>query len=82
MESILPRWLPSTASPQHPFFDARPIYVGESKAPEGHNFKNRIAPEIAAEIRRLYGIKGMTKMAIAKKLGISRSTVVRYCGVK
>ena len=82
MNSKLPHWLPSSPNPEHPFFDARPIYLGESKAPPDHNFKNRIAPEIAAEIRRLYAIKGMTKMAIAHKLGISRSTVIRYCGVK
>ena len=81
MQSKLPTWAPPTTEPEHPLFDAPPNFVGEPKAAEGHNFKNRIAPEIAAEIRRLGAIRGMNKSHIAKKLGISRSTVIRYCGI-
>ena len=81
MQSKLPIWAPPTTDLEHPLFDAPPTFVGEPKAAEDHNFKNRIAPEVAAEIRRLSAIRGMNKSHIAKKLGISRSTVIRYCGI-
>lgn len=77
----LPVWQLESADPKHPLFDAPPSYVGELKGPEGHIFKSRIAPEIAAEIRRMNAIRGMNKSHIAKKLGISRATVIKYCGI-
>ena len=77
----LPVWQSESTDPEHPLFDAPPSYVGELKGPEGHNFKSRIAPEIAAEIRRMNAIRGMNKSHIAKKLGISRATVIKYCGI-
>nr|BAR30658.1 hypothetical protein [uncultured Mediterranean phage uvMED] len=41
----------------------------------------KLSEETAAEIRRLFKINGMTKLAISQKLKISRSTVIRYLGM-
>ena len=80
MKLQLPVWEPPATDAKHPLFEAPPIFVTDSQpAQEWSNA--RIAPEIAAEIRRLHSIRGMNKSHIAKKLGISRATVLRYCGI-
>lgn len=79
MKSQLPVWEPPATDPKHPLFDAPPTFVHDSQ-PVQQWSNARIAPEIAAEIRRLFKINGMTKLAISQKLKISRSTVIRYLG--
>ena len=82
MDSILPRWLPPTANPEHPLFEARPVFADRVEPPSStRRYAPKISEETAAEIRRLFAIKGMTKLAISQKLKISRSTVIRYLGM-
>lgn len=80
MKSQLPVWEPPATDPKHPLFEAPPTFVNNPQ-PVQEWSNARIAPEIAAEIRRLHSIRGMNKSHIAKKLGISRATVLRYCGI-
>lgn len=77
----LPTWEPSSANPEHPLFEARPQFLQLAERPSTAKNNTKISEEIAAEIQRLFKIKGMTKLTIARQLGISRSTVIRYLGV-
>ena len=77
----LPTWDPPSANPEHPLFEARPRFLQTTERPSDvKKYTPKISEETAAEIRRLFQIKGMTKLAISQKLKISRSTVIRYLG--
>ena len=76
----LPPWNPPTNT-RHPLFGMPPQRLQLVERPSDvKKYCPRIPEETAAEIHRLYKIKGMTKLAISQKLGVSRSTVIRYLG--
>ena len=81
MNTQLPVWRPTSSNPEHPLFEARPVFADKVEPPSStRRYAPKISEETAAEIRRLFSIKGMTKLAISQKLKISRSTVIRYLG--